>query len=159
MRSLRLVFALAALAALGAVAAPMASAGPADRADRALKREASRLLTMPNGPPGVAITVQRGKRRTFLNGGRAIAGTRRRIRSTDHMPWPAHRRPSAGPVALLLVERTGILRRARARLTEQEHLDADLASRVGVSEVAQHRSPHQLADEFEIGRASCRERV
>lgn len=105
MRSLRLVFALAALAALGAVAAPVASAGPADRANRALKREASRLLTMPNGPPGVAITVQRGKRRTFLDGGRAVVGTRRRIRSTDHMRLASTSKAFSGAVALRLVER------------------------------------------------------
>ncbi|MBA2420183.1 MAG: beta-lactamase family protein, partial [Thermoleophilaceae bacterium] len=105
MRLLRLVFALAAFAALGTVSAPMASAGPAAGADRALQREASRLLRTPNGPPGIAITVQRGKRRTFLNGGRAIAGTRRRIRSTDHMRLASTSKAFSGAVALLLVER------------------------------------------------------
>ena len=105
MRLLRLVFALAAFAALGTVSAPMASAGAAAGADRALQREASRLLRTPNGPPGIAITVQRGKRRTFLNGGRAIAGTRRRIRSTDHMRIASTAKAFSGAVALRLVER------------------------------------------------------
>ena len=104
MHSRRLLLPLVVLGILG-VAAPAANAGPYARANAALKREADRLLDMPNGPPGISITVHRGNRRIYLDGGRAVVGTRRRWRGTDHMRLASVSKAYNGAVALRLVER------------------------------------------------------
>lgn len=104
MRPWRLLAPLVALAALG-VAAPAAQAGPYARANAALKREANRLLAMPNAPPGIAITIHRGRRKIHLNGGEALVGTGRRWQGTDHMRLASVSKAYSGAVALRLVER------------------------------------------------------
>ena len=104
MRSLRLFVPLIVLAVLG-VMAPAAQAGPYARANAALKREANRLLSMPNGPPGVSITIRRGRRHIFLDGGTALVGGKRRWRTTDHMRLASVSKAYSGAVILRLVER------------------------------------------------------
>jgi D-alanyl-D-alanine carboxypeptidase len=104
MRSPRLLLPLVVLAILG-VTAPAAQAGPYARANAALLRETNRLLNMPNGPPGVAITIHRGNRRIYINGGRAVIDPRRRWRRNDHLRLASVSKAYNGAVALRLVER------------------------------------------------------
>src|SRR3954451_1907719 len=104
MRPCRLLLPLLALVLAGG-AAPAAQAGAYARANAALKREAGRLLAMPNGPPGIAITIHRGNRRIYLNGGRAVVGTNRRWRGNDHTRLASVSKAYNGAVALRLVER------------------------------------------------------
>lgn len=104
MRPPRLLLPLLVLAILG-VAAPAAQAGPYARANAALLRETNRLLNMPNGPPGVAITIHRGNRRIYINGGRAVQGSGRRWRGNDHTRLASVSKAYNGAVALRLVER------------------------------------------------------
>ena len=82
---------------------------------------------MPNGPPGVAITLHRGNRKVFLEGGRAIIGQRRRFRVTDHMRLASTSKAYNGAVALRLVERG------------QLSLDDTIGSRLPGLPVAWHR--------------------
>jgi len=93
-----------AIAALGVIP-PAAQAGPYARAKAALQREANRLLAMPTGPPAISITLQRGRRKVYIDGGRAVLGTQRRWRSTDHMRLASVSKAYNGAVALRLVER------------------------------------------------------
>ncbi len=104
MRSPRLFIPLVVLVMVG-VMAPTAQAGPYDRANAALKREASRLLAMPNGPPGISVTIHRGRRKIFISGGRAILGRNRTWGTSDHMRLASVSKAYSGAVVLRLVER------------------------------------------------------
>ncbi len=104
MRSRRLLLPLLVLALVG-VGAPAAQAGQYSRANAALKRETNRLLSMPNGPPGLSITIHRGRRQVFLYGGTKVVGTKRRWGTSDHMRLASVSKAFSGAVVLRLVER------------------------------------------------------
>ncbi len=110
-------FALFALAALGVGpdATPAAAAGSAAKADRALERAMHRLVAMPGGPPGVAVVVQRGDRRSFHSAGTARAGRRWRWRPDDHMRLASVSKAFSGAAALSLVSRGKLKLSDRAR--------------------------------------------
>ncbi len=60
---------------------------------------------MPNGPPGIAVTIRRGRSTLYLRGGRPLLGSTRRWRGTDHMRLASVSKAYSGAVVLRLVER------------------------------------------------------
>jgi len=72
-------------------------------AKSALDREMQALVRMPGGPPGIAVTIQRGGRPEFHAAGVAQLGTSRRWRPGDHMRLASTSKAFSGAVALSLV--------------------------------------------------------
>lgn len=83
-----------------------ASAGqPTMAADRALTQAMSGLVELPGGPPGIAVTVQRGGQRSFHTAGVASLGNGARWRSSDHMRIASVAKAFSAAAALGLVDR------------------------------------------------------
>lgn len=83
-----------------------ADAGPAGAvrsADAALTRALARLVRRPDGPPGIAVVVQRGLRGALFRAGTANLATGAPIRATDSMRLASVAKAFSGAVALSLV--------------------------------------------------------
>ena len=80
-----------------------ASAGRAHRADAALDRALARLVRHADGPPGIAVVVQRGHRPVLHRAGTANLATGAPIRASDSMRLASVAKAFSGAVALSLV--------------------------------------------------------
>ncbi len=99
MRASRAVAATLLVAALALVPEAPASGATSGR----LKRQMSALLEAKGGPPGVIVTIRRGRQTTVLSGGRGLIGSNRRPRFRDHMRLASVAKAFNGAVALRLV--------------------------------------------------------
>ena len=81
------------------VPAAPASAATSSR----LKRQMTELLRPKGGPPGVIVTIRRGRQTTVLSGGRGLVESNRRPRFRDHMRLASVAKAFSGAVALRLV--------------------------------------------------------
>jgi D-alanyl-D-alanine carboxypeptidase len=97
------------------IAAPGASAAPAAEADRALEHAMRELVAVPGGPPGVAVVVQRGARRSFHAAGTARVGSSARWRPGDHMRLASVSKALSAAAALSLVSRNRLSLSDRVR--------------------------------------------
>lgn len=95
---------LAAAAAIGVATPRDAIAGTA-QADARLDRSIRTLLSQPQGPPGVAVLVQRGDEVGHHSFGRASLAAPGRIRPTQHMRIASVTKAFTGAVLLRLVEK------------------------------------------------------
>jgi D-alanyl-D-alanine carboxypeptidase len=80
-----------------------ASAGAAQSADAALNRALARFVRHPDGPPGIAVVVQRGGRAVLHRAGTANLATGAPIRASDSMRLASVAKAFSGAVALSLV--------------------------------------------------------
>ena len=80
-----------------------ASAGTAQGAGAALDRALARLVRHADGPPGVAVVVQRGGRAVLHRAGTANVATGAPIRASDSMRLASVAKAFSGAVALSLV--------------------------------------------------------
>jgi D-alanyl-D-alanine carboxypeptidase len=80
-----------------------ASAGTAQTADAALNRALTRLVRHADGPPGIAVVVQRGGRAVLHRAGTANVATGAPIRASDSMRLASVAKAFSGAVALSLV--------------------------------------------------------
>src|SRR5436190_3393236 len=80
-----------------------ASAGTAQGAGAALNRALARLVRQPDGPPGIAVVVQRGRRAVLHRAGTANLATGAPIRASDSMRLASVAKAFSGAVALSLV--------------------------------------------------------
>ena len=103
----RAFIALGLLATFGLTSAATAEL-PAQLVDAALDRALHRLVSMPGGPPGVIVLVQRGRRLKVHTAGFGDAASDRRPRATDHMRVASVAKAFSGGVALSLVDK-GVL--------------------------------------------------
>jgi len=94
---------------LGALAGACVAAAPAcagtSQADAALDASIQSLVQMKNGPPGVAVVIQRGKQRRLHSFGTSALGAGDPIRIGDHMRIASVSKTFSGAVALRLVQR------------------------------------------------------
>ncbi|MGC1166053.1 MAG: serine hydrolase domain-containing protein [Solirubrobacterales bacterium] len=74
-------------------------------ADQALDKGLDRLVGLPGGPPGVAVTVQRGEQRSFHTAGVASVANGARWKASDHMRIASVAKAFSGAAALELVNR------------------------------------------------------
>jgi D-alanyl-D-alanine carboxypeptidase len=88
---------------LAATAAHAASPGAARSADRQLRHAMVKLTARHDGPPGIAVVVQRGKRAVFRTAGVGNLSGRSPIKATDHMRLASVAKAFSGAVALSLV--------------------------------------------------------
>jgi D-alanyl-D-alanine carboxypeptidase len=106
-RSRRNVRRLVSAATVALLAAAFGAAGAggqtAPSADGALARAMNRLVAMPGGPPGVAVIVQRGERRSFMTAGVSSVDGGGRWRVGDHMRIVCVAKAFSGAAALSLV--------------------------------------------------------
>jgi D-alanyl-D-alanine carboxypeptidase len=100
-RSRRLLVPLLALTALAALLPLQALAAPSRGGD--LEVAMRRLVRMPGGPPGVAVTVQRGQQRQFHSAGVGNLASGARWRASDHMRIASVAKAFSGATALSLV--------------------------------------------------------
>ena len=94
------------LTALGSIAPVNAGAVPvssARAADAALDRALVRFVRHPDGPPGIAVVVQRGRRAVLHRAGTADVATGAPIRAFDSMRLASVSKAFSGAVALSLV--------------------------------------------------------
>lgn len=96
---------VALLTCLGVVRAPVPAAAAAIGA---LDRTLDRLVTMPEGPPGVIVLIQRGNQLAVHSAGVGNVATGRPPGATDTMRVASVAKAFSGAVALSLVQR-GIL--------------------------------------------------
>ena len=115
-----------------------ASAGTARGADAALNRALARLVRQPDGPPGIAVMVQRGARAVLHRAGTANVATGAPIRASDSMRVASVAKAFSGAVALSLV--------AEGRLSLSDTVGRRLPglpgawSKVTLRELLQHTS-------------------
>ncbi len=93
----------AATASAVARSAAAAPAGPARAADAALNRALKRLVRQPDGPPGIAVVVQRGLHGALYRAGTANLATGAPIRAADSMRLASVAKAFSGATALALV--------------------------------------------------------
>ena len=125
-----------------------ASAGAARSADAALNRALARLVRQPDGPPGIAVVVQRGGRAVLHRAGTANVATGAPIRASDSMRLASVAKAFSGAVALSLV--------AEGRLSLSDTVGRRLPglprawSRVTLRELLQHTSgmPSYITEAF-----------
>jgi D-alanyl-D-alanine carboxypeptidase len=98
-----LAMGFAAPASAGAQNAGAASASTAQGADAALNRALARLVQHADGPPGIAVVVQRGGRAVLHRAGTANVATGAPIRGSDSMRLASVAKAFSGAVALSLV--------------------------------------------------------
>jgi D-alanyl-D-alanine carboxypeptidase len=106
MKSLAATASAAAIAILALTSAPQAlavSANATRPADAQLQRALRKLVARRDGPPGVAVMLQRGKRASFSTAGVGEVGRRRRIAPSDHMRLASVAKAFSGAVVLSLV--------------------------------------------------------
>ena len=84
-------------------AAGAASAGTARGADASLNRALARLVRHADGPPGIAVIVQRGGRVVLHRAGTANLATGAPMRASDSMRLASVAKAFSGAVALSLV--------------------------------------------------------
>lgn len=98
---------LVAASQAGLASEPALAGGPSSRdaslADRALERALSTLVAHADGPPGIAVVVQRGRQRALHTAGVADLADRAPIRGTDNMRMASVSKAFSGAVALSLV--------------------------------------------------------
>jgi D-alanyl-D-alanine carboxypeptidase len=97
--------ALTALTILSLTPAPQALAASSNAtrsADAKLQRALRELVARRDGPPGVAVVLQRGKRASFSTAGVSQVGQRRRIAPSDHMRLASVAKAFSGAVVLSL---------------------------------------------------------
>jgi D-alanyl-D-alanine carboxypeptidase len=117
---------------------PAAAGSKPSRADKRLDRALTRLVALPNGPPGVVAVIQRGPRRVVLKHGVARVSPRRALAVGQRWRIASVAKAFSGAVSLALV--------SRGRL----HLDDTIAERlpdlpekwraVTLAELLQHTS-------------------
>ncbi|HXP29240.1 MAG TPA: serine hydrolase domain-containing protein [Solirubrobacteraceae bacterium] len=90
------------LLAANADAAQTRAASPR-ASDAALQRAIEKLASKPEGPPGIAVVVQRGRRKMFDTAGVADVRRKRAIKVSDHMRLASVAKAFSGAVALSLV--------------------------------------------------------
>lgn len=96
--------ALLAAACLASVApAAQLRAATPRASEAALQRAIATLASKPDGPPGVAVVVQRGGRATFRTAGVADVRRKRAIKVSDYMRLASVAKAFSGAVALSLV--------------------------------------------------------
>lgn len=88
---------------LQAGTAGAASTGVARAADRRLQRAMLELTERRDGPPGIAVVVQRGKRAVFRTAGVGNVARKTAMKSSDHMRLASVAKAFSGAVALSLV--------------------------------------------------------
>ncbi|HEX4483969.1 MAG TPA: serine hydrolase domain-containing protein [Solirubrobacteraceae bacterium] len=99
-----LAAALLALSILLATIAGAAQAAASPRAsDSALQRAIDKLASKPDGPPGVAVVVQRGRRAMFHTAGVADVRRKQPIKASQHMRLASVAKAFSGAVVLSLV--------------------------------------------------------
>jgi D-alanyl-D-alanine carboxypeptidase len=96
---------IAAALAVALGAAPAQAAPSTTVADQTLDRAMNRLVGMAGGPPGVAVTVQRGEQRSFHTAGVANVASGARWKASDHMRIASVAKAFSGAAALGLVDR------------------------------------------------------
>jgi D-alanyl-D-alanine carboxypeptidase len=101
-RLLGIVLVLLVSAALPVAAGAKSSA---QQADAALKRALRNLVSMPGGPPGVIVLVQRGDQLRVHAAGHADVAKEVRPKATDHMRVASVAKAFSGGVALSLVDK------------------------------------------------------
>src|ERR1700727_2812749 len=94
----------AAIAILSLTSAPQALAisNATRSADAQLQHALRALVARRDGPPGVAVVLQRGKRASFSTAGVSDVGRRRRIAPSDHMRLASVAKAFSGAVVLSL---------------------------------------------------------
>ncbi len=94
-------------AVLGALAllAPAAALAGTEQADRRLEQALSKLVAMPDGPPGASAVIQRGPKLRHHTAGRANVNAPGPIRPWHHMRIASVTKAFTGAVVLKLVER------------------------------------------------------
>jgi D-alanyl-D-alanine carboxypeptidase len=103
----RSCFAATAAVLLVALVPVPAQAAPATTvADRTLDRALGGLVEMPGGPPGIAVTVQRGGQSSFHTAGVASIASGARWKASDHMRIASVAKAFSGAAALGLVDRS-----------------------------------------------------
>jgi len=125
-----------------------ASAGTARSADAALNRALARLVRQPDGPPGIAVVVQRGGGAVLHRAGTANVATGAPIRASDSMRLASVAKAFSGAVALSLV--------AEGRLSLSDTVGRRLPglprawSKVTLRELLQHTSgiPSYITEAF-----------
>jgi D-alanyl-D-alanine carboxypeptidase len=101
--SLSLLAAILAVAALALL--PGAALGNAKRADARLDQELRTLVSMPQGPPGASVVIQREGKPKLHTAGTATAGVQDPIRLRDHMRIASVTKAFTDAVVLRLVEK------------------------------------------------------
>lgn len=96
------LLASACLLAGSAGAAQTRAASP-QASEAALQRAIGRLAAKADGPPGIAVVVQRGRRARFRTAGVADVRRKAAITPTDHMRLASVAKAFSGAVALSLV--------------------------------------------------------
>ncbi len=94
---------VAALGSIAPVSAGEAPVSAARAADTALDRALVRFVRHPDGPPGIAVVVQRGRRAVLHRAGTANVATGAPIRAFDSMRLASVSKAFSGAVALSLV--------------------------------------------------------
>jgi D-alanyl-D-alanine carboxypeptidase len=84
-RHFRILTSVAVVVVCGTLLAPMAGAASADATDTTLDRALAAFVKRPDGPPGVAVVVQRGSAPVLHQAGTAVVGTDTPITLTDHL--------------------------------------------------------------------------
>jgi D-alanyl-D-alanine carboxypeptidase len=146
--ALVLALGLAVPAGAKTTGAGAVSAGTARGADAALNRALARLVRQPDGPPGIAVVVQRGGRAVLYRAGTANLATGAPIRASDSMRLASVAKAFSGAVALSLV--------AKGRLSLSDTVGRRLPglprawSKVTLRELLQHTSgiPSYLTEAF-----------
>lgn len=98
-----LALALVLVFALQATTADAASPGAARSAERQLRRAMLELTARRDGPPGIAVVVQRGKHAIFRTAGVGNVARKAPIEPSDHMRLASVAKAFSGAVALSLV--------------------------------------------------------
>lgn len=84
---------------------PSSSLAGTEQADQRLEKSLTGLVTMPDGPKGVGVLVQRGKQLRYRTAGRSKADSPVPFRLDDHMRIASVTKAFTGAVTLKLVER------------------------------------------------------
>ena len=92
-------------AAALALLLPAAGHAGTAQSDQRLEKSLKALVTMPEGPLGVGVVVQRGDELSYRTAGRAKADSPRPFRLDDHMRIASVTKAFTGAVTLELVER------------------------------------------------------
>jgi D-alanyl-D-alanine carboxypeptidase len=90
-------------AALTAVASPAGAASSSSKADAALDRALAAFVAAADGPPGIAVVVQRGGTPVLHEAGTAVVDTETPIQLSDHTRVASVAKAFSGAVALSLV--------------------------------------------------------
>ena len=94
-----------AILVLWVAALPSSASAGAKRADARLDRELRQLVSIPEGPPGAAVVIQRDGKLKLHSAGTGTAGARDPIALRDHMRIASVTKAFTDAVVLRLVEK------------------------------------------------------